>query len=70
MNVKLRIVWIIPLLFLSFVDIGLFVFILIQKEGLNQIGMFTPFALLWLLFTCVIIFGFVKYFSWIRSQKI
>jgi len=70
MNIKLRLIWIIPLIFLSIVNIGLFVFIILQNDGLHDIGLFVPFAFLWLMFTAVLLFGFVKYFSWIRDKKI
>ncbi|APO43473.1 hypothetical protein BS614_05250 [Paenibacillus xylanexedens] len=68
-NYKLRLAWIIPLIFLVILDISIIIYTVLHWGELGMVSNMA-FLLLSLLMLAVILFGFYRIRKWIRSGLI
>ncbi len=67
MNMKLRILWIAPHVFLYLVNLGFLLFIVLNWTDLKQYGNPGLFVFIWVVFTLVQLFGSYKIFEWLKN---
>jgi len=69
-RITLRILWGIPIVALSMLDLYLLLFISVNEEGLRRIGALHVYVIYWVLLTAVILFMLYRYITWIIEKKI
>jgi len=69
-NIKLRIVWIIPNVFMYLLFIGFGTFVLINADGLRDINRLGIWVFMLLLILFAALFGSFRIWTWIKQGKI
>lgn len=69
-NTKLRIAWIIPNVFCYLMLFGLFIWVVANGEGLQEINRLSIYVLFMILLFIVSVFGSYRIWTWIKEGKI
>jgi lysylphosphatidylglycerol synthetase-like protein (DUF2156 family) len=68
-NIKLRIAWIVPNIFMYLLLIGFGAFVLINANGLRDINRLGTWVFMLFLVLLVALFGSYRIWSWIKQGK-
>ncbi|WP_245308273.1 hypothetical protein [Halalkalibacter urbisdiaboli] len=69
-NIKLRIIWLIPTIFMWLMFIGFSIWVFVNAEGLIQIEMLSSWVLKLLFLFIISLLGSYRMWSWIKEGKL